>query len=233
MAAAPISGPGTTPKASVDGTEIIPIGGSGKPTIIVSQILTYFQTLFAAIFAPINNPTFTGTVGGITKAMVGLGNVPNLTFSGSNNGDQDLSGLLVKSQNLADLTNATTARTNLSLGNVDNTSDVNKPISTAVQTALNGKVAALTQVIATDADFNLAVNTVNHLPGNLTANRTITIPTGANIDYFEIVNDEVNFTWNLAGAPLYYAGGVLTLSSLLGSQNIIARKVNTKWRVMN
>lgn len=27
--------------------------------------------------APINNPTFTGTVGGITKAMVGLGNVTN------------------------------------------------------------------------------------------------------------------------------------------------------------
>jgi hypothetical protein len=27
--------------------------------------------------APINNPTFTGTVSGVTKAMVGLGNVPN------------------------------------------------------------------------------------------------------------------------------------------------------------
>lgn len=30
-----------------------------------------------ALFAPINNPTFTGTVGGITKSMVGLGNVDN------------------------------------------------------------------------------------------------------------------------------------------------------------
>jgi len=28
-------------------------------------------------YAPINNPTFTGTVSGITKAMVGLGNVDN------------------------------------------------------------------------------------------------------------------------------------------------------------
>ena len=27
--------------------------------------------------APINNPTFTGTVGGVTKSMVGLGNVDN------------------------------------------------------------------------------------------------------------------------------------------------------------
>ena len=30
-----------------------------------------------ALKAPINNPTFTGTVSGITKAMVGLGNVDN------------------------------------------------------------------------------------------------------------------------------------------------------------
>ena len=46
--------------------------------------------------APLANPTFTGTVSGITRSMVGL-------------------------------------------GNVDNTSDVNKPISTATQTALNLK----------------------------------------------------------------------------------------------
>ena len=48
--------------------------------------------------APIASPTFTGTVGGITKAMVGL-------------------------------------------GSVDNTADVEKPISAAVQTALDGKAA--------------------------------------------------------------------------------------------
>jgi len=48
------------------------------------------------VVAPLANPTFTGTVGGITKSMVGL-------------------------------------------GNVDNTSDANKPISTATQTALNLK----------------------------------------------------------------------------------------------
>lgn len=49
-----------------------------------------------ALKAPINNPTFTGTVSGVTKTMVGL-------------------------------------------GNVDDTSDLNKPISTATQTALNAK----------------------------------------------------------------------------------------------
>ena len=49
------------------------------------------------VVAPLANPTFTGTVSGITKTMVGL-------------------------------------------GNVDNTSDLNKPISTATQTALNLKL---------------------------------------------------------------------------------------------
>ena len=47
--------------------------------------------------APINDPVFTGTVGGISKSMVGL-------------------------------------------GNVDNTSDANKPVSTATQTALDLKL---------------------------------------------------------------------------------------------
>lgn len=54
--------------------------------------------------APIASPTFTGTVGGITKAMVGL-------------------------------------------GNVDNTSDANKPVSTAQQTALDLKLNIPTPIV--------------------------------------------------------------------------------------
>jgi hypothetical protein len=58
---------------------------------------TYETITNVALKAPINNPTFTGTVAGITATMVGL-------------------------------------------GNVDNTSDANKPVSTATQTALDLKV---------------------------------------------------------------------------------------------
>jgi hypothetical protein len=58
--------------------------------------------------APTNNPSFTGTVSGITKSM-------------------------------------------LSLSNVDDTSDLNKPISTLTQSALNGK-----QAIITDGGLTIA-----------------------------------------------------------------------------
>ena len=68
-----------------------------------------------AVVAPLVNPTFTGTVGGITKSMVGL-------------------------------------------GNVDNTSDVNKPISTATQTALNLKLN-ISDTSSMLSNYNSRINT--------------------------------------------------------------------------
>ena len=65
-----------------------------------------------ALKAPINNPTFTGTVSGVTKAMVDL-------------------------------------------GNVDNTSDANKPVSLAAQTALDLKENA-----SNKSDASLGTSTI-------------------------------------------------------------------------
>jgi len=42
------------------------------------------------------SPTFTGTVGGISKGMVGLGNVANIAVSGTNTGDEPNASVSVK-----------------------------------------------------------------------------------------------------------------------------------------
>jgi len=93
--------------------------------------------------ARVASPTFTGTVGGITKSMVGL-------------------------------------------GNVDNTSDANKPVSTATQTALNLKANLA------NPSFTGTVNT-----GNLTVSGNLTV-TGSTT---------TQSTQNLSVAnPLIYVG---------------------------
>ncbi|MFI0430500.1 beta strand repeat-containing protein [Mariniflexile sp. HMF6888] len=143
-----------------------------------------------ALKANIASPTFTGTVSGIDKTMVGLGNVDNTSDankpvstatqtaldlkvdkvtgerlinaaeitklsnqSGTNTGDQDLSSYATNSNlalkaNIASPTFTGTVsgidKTMVGLGNVDNTSDANKPVSTATQTALDLKVDKVT-----------------------------------------------------------------------------------------
>lgn len=63
--------------------------------------------------------------------------------SGTNTGDQDLSGLVSKTTTVnghALSANVTVTATDVGLGNVDNTSDANKPISTAQQAALDARL---------------------------------------------------------------------------------------------
>jgi hypothetical protein len=82
--------------SDVSGTATVSVSG------ITSSQVTDFNTsvsgLVNGIYAPLNSPTFAGTVSGISKSMVGL-------------------------------------------GNVDNTSDADKPVSTATQSALDLKAS--------------------------------------------------------------------------------------------
>jgi hypothetical protein len=92
--------------------------------------------------APINNPTFTGTVGGITKAMVGLGNVDNTSdankpASSATQAALDLKAPLASPVFTGTVSGISKAMVGLSL--VDNTADASKPVSTAQQTAIDVK----------------------------------------------------------------------------------------------
>lgn len=96
----------TKPATGAGTDEILTIGASkninkvSKASLLSGVATTTYVDAADATKAPIASPTFTGTVSGITKVMVGL-------------------------------------------GSVDNTSDTNKPISTATQTALDTKQATL------------------------------------------------------------------------------------------
>lgn len=102
--------------------------------------------------APIANPTFTGTVGGITKGMVGLGNVDNTTDANKpiSTATQTALDLKLNSSTAASTyapiasptftgTVGGITKSMVGLANVDNTTDANKPVSTATQTALDLK----------------------------------------------------------------------------------------------
>ena len=70
------------------------------------------------------------------------GAISATNLSGTNTGDQDLSGLVPKSTTVnghALSANVTVTKSDVGLSNVDNTSDVNKPVSSATATALGLK----------------------------------------------------------------------------------------------
>ena len=140
----------------------------------------------ASTYAPIASPTFTGTVAGITKTMVGL-------------------------------------------GNVDNTTDLLKPISTATQTALDTKLAtsAAASTYATKAsptftgtvDFSGATVTgitalptqLNNSGKYLTTNGTVAAWADLNLaGYAPINNPSFTGTVNFTNAAISGIVGAIT-----------------------
>jgi hypothetical protein len=141
--------------------EGVPAGGSTHQVlrkINATDFNTEFATLGVADIggaAPIASPTFTGTVGGITKSMVGL-------------------------------------------GNVDNTADTAKPVSTAQQTALDLKANILAPTL-TDSSSIPSIDTDNRYlidSGNTPSidwhNRTL-----------DDTNDVTRLDWNSSTVNVY------------------------------
>jgi hypothetical protein len=126
---------------SVSNTEIGYL--DGVTSAIQTQLNAKLESSTAAsTYAPINAPTFTGTVSGITKSMVGLGNVDNTSDANKPVSTAAQSALDLKANlNGPTFTGTVSGITKsmVGLGNVDNTTDAGKPISTATQTALDLK----------------------------------------------------------------------------------------------
>jgi hypothetical protein len=93
----------------------------------------------AALKAPINNPTFTGTVSGVTKAMVGLPNAENTSDLNKPLSNAEIAALALKANSASPTFTGTVSgvtKAMVGLPNAENTSDAAKPISTAAAAAL-------------------------------------------------------------------------------------------------
>ena len=110
--------------------------------LITEPFITSLKSLYDGAVTSINNLLLTGqrliTSGEITK----LSNI-----SGTNTGDETTSSIQTKrplktieGQSLEGSGNINLTSNDVGLGNVDNTSDLNKPISTATQTALDSRL---------------------------------------------------------------------------------------------
>jgi cell division protein FtsL len=149
--------------------------------------------------APIASPTFTGTVSGITATMVGLSNVNNTTdlakpISVSTQTALDLKASIVSLNQKASVTDVALKADILDLNlkapiaspsftgivsginaamvgltNVNNTSDANKPISTATQTALDLKTNSTDLVAGLATKAGTASPTFTGIVSGITA----------------------------------------------------------------
>lgn len=140
---------GTATKISYDEKGLITVGAAATTADIPDTALRRYVTeaeLTAIgtipLKAPLASPTFTGTVGGITKAMVGLGDVDNTADLFKPVSMAMEAELYLKAPLDSPTFTGTVAgitKTMVGLADVDNTSDAGKPISTATQAALDLK----------------------------------------------------------------------------------------------
>lgn len=140
--------------SALAGKQATLVSGTNIKTINGNTVLGSGDLVLTGV-GETNTASNLGTGVGLAASKVGV-NLPfksliagtHVTITPSTNdvtinATVDTSNLLVKTNNLSDVQSASTSRANLGLGNVDNTSDANKPISTATSSALANKQATL------------------------------------------------------------------------------------------
>ena len=128
-----------------------------------------------ALKANLASPTFTGTVGGITASMVGLGNVSNISDANKPVSTAQQTALNLKANLASPTFTGTVAGITASmvgLGNVNNTSDAAKPVSTFQQEALNLKANLASPSFS--GTVSLPTGTALSAPMMLTAGTNLT-----------------------------------------------------------
>ena len=170
--------PATTSIGNVTSSEIGYLEGVTSP--IQTQIDTKLDSGVASgIYAPLNDPTFGGTVS--LPSTTSIGDVSSTEIGYVNGVSSSIQTQIDAKAPSADPTFTGTVsgitKTHVGLGNVDNTSDADKPVSTATQTALDAKasLAGANFTGNVEVDGNMVVD------GNLTVNGTEFIASATSI----------------------------------------------------
>lgn len=177
----PLTGLDTDTNAPISAADVV-LAAFGKLQAQISSLLEAIGLL-----APKANPTFTGTVTGVTKAHVGLGNVDN-----TSDADKPISTLTQEALNLkAPLSNPTftgtvggITKSMVGLGNVDNTSDATKPVSTAQQAAIDAVKTTLPVNTQTGTTYTLVLSDAGkRVARNNSAANTVEVPLDATVAF--------------------------------------------------
>ena len=138
----------------------------------------------SALLAPLASPTFTGTVSGITKAMVGLGSVDNTSDASKPVSTAQQTALALKAPLASPAFTGTVSGITaamVGLGSVDNTSDASKPVSTAQQTALALKAPLASPTFT--GTVRLPAGTTTAAPMILTSGSKLTTPVAGALEF--------------------------------------------------
>lgn len=164
-------------------------------------------------YAPINNPAFTGTPTGITKAHVQLASVDNTADANKPVSTAQQNALNLKA-NIASptFTGTVAGITKAMIGGlteIDNTADINKPVSTAQQNALNLKA---------NIDSPTFTGTVGGITKSMVGLGNVTNTSDADKPVSTAQQSALNLKANLAGAAFT---GAVTNSSTFTAANFI------------
>lgn len=129
----------------------------------------------------------------INEALTDIG-ILNDAFATIDLSVDQLSGVVPIAKGGTGASTATEARTALGLGNVNNTADADKPISTAAQTALNGKQATITGAATTITGSNLAASRA--LVSNSSGKVAVSSVTSTELGYLSGVTSSIQTQLN-------------------------------------
>ena len=210
----------------------------GVPQVTVDTLKELSEKLVDAsgteIFARLANPTFTGTVSGITKSMVGLGNVDNTSDASKPVSTSQQTALDLKATLASPTFTGTVGgitKSMVSLSNVDNTSDASKPVSTAQQTALDLKASLVSPTFTgtvtisdniTVSDFSTGV-----LHSDASGNLSSSLIVAADITNSAIVSDKISsnaVSSDKLAVDISYNGILKVVDCSGGSVNQVANK---------